>query len=123
MHSDRKIPSARASDAESSDLPTRQRREAAGTSSGDIAGHSGLTANTRLGGRGSSFAVHSGPDLPLAAGHGSIPPDSSPGRVRPIFVVLVWSAAWLLGAAIIGLLCVAVFPALYLMVAAALGAL
>ena len=125
MHNDRTNPAARASDAVSSDPPTRQRRQAAGTSSGDIVGHGDLTSSTPgASGSGDSFPhtgalaskaksedtneggrvhLHTGPGRPSAAGHGSIPPDSSPGRVRPIFVALAWAIAWLVGTA----LCVA----------------
>lgn len=139
MHNDRTNPAARASDAVSSDPPTRQRRQAAGTSSGDIVGHGDLTSSTPgASGSGDSFPhtgalaskaksedtneggrvhLHTGPDLPFAAGHGSVPPDSSSERVRPIFLVLAWRVFWAIGAA----LCVAAVCGCYLIAAAIWG--
>ena len=97
---------------------------AAETSSLDTVGHtSGSVTNgprpsaRARDGRDSSFAVHSGPDLPLAAGHGSVPPDSSSERVRPIFLVLAWCVFWAIGAA----LCVAAVCGCYLIAAAIWG--
>lgn len=109
-----------------------------GHTSGSVTNGSRPSARAR-GGRGSSFAPcghsacrqnwidtgevdcvddeHSGPDLPSAAGHGSIPPDSSPGRVRPTFLVLAWCLAWAVGAA----LCVAAVCGCYLIAAAIWG--
>lgn len=118
MHSDRKFPSARASEAESSVPPTRQRREAAGTSSGDIAGHADLTAsNPGSSGPGrSSHDGHAGPGWPHAASDGDIP-DSSTAPARPTFLILVWCCFWAIGAA----LCVAAVCCCYLIAAAIWG--